>query len=252
MPEKVLFVRFLIASLLGGGAAILTVHAMVEREVEVWQGLVVIGVVVGLTGTAISLASGPWFYLPLLCIILLFLIGHMARVLEVRVQEQQMLEDDVRRYREAIEFDARNAAAHAFLAAVYHKQGRLEEAIGEYEIAVELDPQDAKSRSRLKALARRLQEQPEFVRCPKCESELSAATKTCPKCGWSRAVVQGLREMRERGDFKRLLIAAIAVAFGIPVLSLLLRISIESTMTLLMLGWMVCVVFYFYWILRPM
>ena len=251
IDEAILLWKWMIASLAGGFLLVRSLYAMLEREVETWQGVLGMSLGFGLTAVAISLAASPWYYPVVVAIILAAVVWQVGLVVVSRVQQEQMLEDDARRYREAIEFDAKNAAAHAFLAAVYRKQGRLHDAISEYEIALQLDPQDAKVRHDLKALLQELRGADTPPACPRCEAPLDKSGKTCPECGWSRSTVRGLREVHASGALKHGLKYGLLASAAVWIVSLALGISAELTLTLVLVGWLVVIVLFFYWVLRP-
>jgi tetratricopeptide (TPR) repeat protein len=249
-PYTILFFKWLAASGLGGFLVIRSLHAMLDRDVETWQGLLGISTGVVLTVTAVSLATSPWYFPIVMFTALAATIAQTAGSVANRIRERQMLEEDAERFRAGIEFDEKNAAAHAFLAAVYRKQGRLKEAVAEYEIALALDPNDGASRANLKALAEQLQAREIVVRCPRCDTLLDAGRKSCPQCGWSRSTVQGLRELYTKGDLKRALIYSVLVTAGIGIYSLVFRVSLQLSLTVLLAGWLACVVLFFYWVVR--
>jgi tetratricopeptide (TPR) repeat protein len=238
-----------VASLLGGALVLRSIYAILEREVEVWQGVLGITLGIALTSSAISLARSPWYFPVLALTVLAGAVAYILTVLDLRLRERRLLEQDEQRFCEAIEFDQKNSAAHAFLARVYRKQGRLHEALREMETAVALEPNEAQYRANLRALAAEIQEKPGAPICPRCESELDAG-KTCPNCGWSRSTIKGLRDIRQSGVLKQGLFYGILVATGIGILGAVLRISLEFTLTLLLVGWLVCGVVLFRWFLR--
>jgi len=246
----ILLYKWLVASLVGGGLVLGSVYAILEREVEVWQGLVGILVGVTLTVIAVSLAMSPWYFSVLALIVLIGVIAHALRVMDTRIRERLMVEEDEQRFREAIEFDEKNAAAHAFLGRLYHREGRLQEALGELQRAAALDPNDARARSDLKALVEEMEARPAPPGCPRCESPLDASGKTCPQCGWSRSTVKGLRDIYAAGVLKRAVLYALLVSTGIGILGAILRIALAFTLTLLLVGWVVGVVLLFRWFLR--
>lgn len=245
----VLLYKWLVASLLGGALVLRSIYAILEREIEAWQGLLGIAVGAALTSTAIALAKSPWYFPVLALIIVAGAAAYMLTLIDLRIRERRLLEQDEQRFREAIEFDEKNAAAHAFLARVYRKQGRLEEALRELENALALEPNEAQYRASLRALAAEIQTKPGAPSCPRCESALDEG-KTCPECGWSRSTIKGLRDIHQSGVLKRGLLYGMLVATGIGILGAIMRISLAFALTLLLAGWLVCGVLLFRWFLR--
>lgn len=246
----VLLFKWLLAAVVGGLLMLRSFWAIVEREVEGWQGALGMMFAFMIAAMAIWHAKSPWYLAILSFGALVTGMAHMAGVLESRVRAHQMLQADAERYLEAIELDEKNAAAHAFLAAVYRKQGRLEDAIREWEIASALDRNDGESRRRLKLAVRDLQQWEGAVRCPRCDAMLGPGRRTCPNCDWSRSVLGGLRRLDATGDSKRLAQAAGLVTVLVVVWGLIFRMSAAETVTLVVLAWSACVAAYFYWALR--
>ncbi len=239
VASGVLFVRALIAGGVGGALLILTVRAILEREVEPWQGLIGVSLALGATAVAVSLAATAWYYAALVSVILIIVVWHVARAVEAGVREQQMLAQDAQRYQEAIELDGKNAAAHEFLADVYRRQGRLEDAVAEYEIAVGLSPDDTQVRGKLNAAVRELQEREGPRSCPRCDRPLEGARIACPDCGWSRPVVREPQALTAVA-VKRALAYSALVTAAVVILSLVGRFPIEAAVTALLLAWLAC------------
>jgi hypothetical protein len=55
---------------------------------------------------------------------------------------KRMNEEDIEKFKRAIEFDPNNSAAHRFLADIYFNENRYDEAIAEYKAAIKLNPHD--------------------------------------------------------------------------------------------------------------
>ena len=246
----VLLLKWMLASAVVAPVVVRGVGAILEHDLEVWQGLASIGLGLSLGVVTIVLALTPWYWPLLLLIVLLDVAVYMGRHLEERVRARRMAEEDIARYREAIEFDEKNAAAHAYLARVYRKQGRLHDAIAEYEQALELDANDAEARRELKTLVAEVQAVEAPPKCPRCESPLDASGKTCPECGWSRSTIEGLRDVYASGVVKQGLIWGFVVSTAVGIALTLLRVSIEFTLTLLIVGWIVGFIFLMRWILH--
>lgn len=246
----VLLLKWMLAAGVVAPVVVRGVGAILERELEVWQALLTIGLGLSLTIAAIALALTPWYWPLLLLIVFVDVAIYMGQRLEDRARARRMAGEDIARYREAIEFDDKNAAAHAYLARVYRKQGRLAEAVTEFERAIELDANDAEARRDLKALVAEIQAVEAPPVCPRCQSPLDESGKTCPECGWSRSTAKGLRDVYSSGAVKQGLIWGIVVSTALGVVLTLLRVSIEFTLTLLIVGWIVGFFFLMRWILH--
>lgn len=95
-------------------------------------------------------------------------------------------EEDIAKYRRVIEFDPKNAAAHAFLADAYAQSGLYDEAIEEYQKAIELDPHHTHAeRWKLqKAIdAKQGKTRPRIIVCDECQGETPHGNKVCAHCG---------------------------------------------------------------------
>lgn len=99
-----------------------------------------------------------------------------ARALE---QEQEAA------YRAAIAARPDNAAAHAGLAQLLHRQGRVSEAIEVMEQAVRLSPQLMEVEARLleEWIKEREASPPRLAICQQCRAEVPADGDSCPACG---------------------------------------------------------------------
>jgi hypothetical protein len=246
----VLLAKWIVAAFVSGATILRVVGALIEREVEVWQGIVAISAAVVLTIMAISLAMTGWYLPILVCIVFLAVAVHTITIVDERLRAHRMQMEDIERYQKTIEFDEKNAAAHAYLARIYRKQGRFQEALAQYERAAALDPNDAEARRELKALIVQMQALEAAPACPQCESPLDPSGKTCPECGWSRSTIKGLRDVYASGGVKQGLIWGIVVSTAVGIVLTLLRISIQFTLTLLIIGWIIGFLFIMRWILR--
>lgn len=97
-----------------------------------------------------------------------------------------MRDEDIAKYRRAIQFDPKNAAAHGFLADAYMESGLYDEAIAEYETAIELDPHSShKERWKLRKAIEAKQglTRPRIIVCDECQGETPVGNKVCAHCG---------------------------------------------------------------------
>lgn len=116
---------------------------------------------------------------------------------------KRMNNEDIDKYKRALEFDPNNASAHRFLGDIYFKEERYDEAIAAYKAAIKLDPHDVSAlRRKLNyVLDVRQQAQPastasagtpitqtatiqgDVTMCPACRMDTPSAGKTCVHCG---------------------------------------------------------------------
>jgi tetratricopeptide (TPR) repeat protein len=248
----VLLLEWLFAIIVGGAFVVRVVHALFEREIEVWQGLVGICFGAGLTVMAISLALSPWYFPSLALIFLIAVTVYLGSLIEMRVRWRRLLAEEEARYLEAIRFDEKNAAAHGYLARVYRQQGRLEDALDQYQQAIALDPNDLEWPAKLKVLMAQIEEIQASPPCPRCEAPLDAAGKTCPKCGWWRSAVKGLRDVWASGAVKRGLVYGLVICAAVGVLARILGASVALTLTFVLVSCLAGVVLYCWWLLREL
>jgi hypothetical protein len=126
--------------------------------------------------------------------VLLNLATAISPIIEQRSNRRaldEMLNEDMRRYQQAIARDPNNMGAHSFLADAYVERGLLAEAITEYETAIRLDHVNTTSEQhKLTRIKNRLagMERKSIVVCPACQCDTPAENPTCRKCGASLRV----------------------------------------------------------------
>lgn len=112
---------------------------------------------------AISIVRGGWGFLGVLGLVYVLLLALASwEYISARKMDQQHLQEEVARYRHAIELDSKSAAAYAFLGATYLKLRLFPEAEAALTRALELEPESrmgrkllAQARSRQARLPRR-------------------------------------------------------------------------------------------------
>jgi hypothetical protein len=94
--------------------------------------------------------------------------------------------EDITKYRRAIEHDPDNASAYAFLGDALMKRGSYVAAIAQYERAMELNPRFESCKHKL-ARARQaadgVQYEARLIVCEGCRAENFISSKTCVRCG---------------------------------------------------------------------
>jgi len=131
-------------------------------------------------------------------------------------------QEDIAKYREAMELDPKNVAAHSLLADTYRRRGELELAIQEYQAALGLDPSLRQERYWVQQLEAQLDERArKGMRCPRCGAVRPPAAQVCPECDrWYSTAETSLHAVRTMSPGRKLawagLIAAglVAVAAG--------------------------------------
>ncbi len=148
--------------------------------------LLLVGLVVFMfLSLPLALQAGTGTFVLLLALVLgvLLFFRYYAQVLNARALKQ-MDDADIASYRQALELDPHNVAAHSLLAKLYRKRGQLDLALQEYEAALKLDPSLQEERywvSRLKSV----QEQAAggVVQCHQCGAIGPLIAGRCQGCG---------------------------------------------------------------------
>ena len=112
-----------------------------------------------------------------------------------RSENKRLVSEEETRCLIVIERDPSNAGAHAQLADLADQRGDLELAIHEWRTAIGLLPQGPFTTAWKRKLKRALEVQAQQARgerlvpmsemrvCPKCQADVLASAKTCPRCG---------------------------------------------------------------------
>jgi tetratricopeptide (TPR) repeat protein len=178
---------------------------LIDQTIDFGIALAIILALCCATGGILKTQNQTWivawaFALVVCCTLLQPLSTHMnQRALN------RMHNDDIEKYRKALEFDPSNASAHRFLGDIYFKQDRYDDAIVEYKAAIKLDPHDvvALRRKLNYVLDLRLEAQhghatlpgtnqpaaapsaprQDVTMCPSCRMDTPSDGKTCVHCG---------------------------------------------------------------------
>ncbi len=111
------------------------------------------------------------------------LLRALARAADRRIAKG-LVEEEIAKYKEALEIDPDNAAAHSLLGDTYRQLGRIESAVEEYEAALGLDPSLRGERYWLERLRSELElrGQKELL-CPRCRTPRPEGAGSCLECG---------------------------------------------------------------------
>ncbi len=143
-------------------------------------------VLLALLTLAIKLSSSPWFFPVIGGLVALW--GGAAllhRWAETR-QRRKMLEADLRRFQEVLDFDPSNTAGYSFMAETYKKMGNLEKAIEYYRKALALEPGLAEETVKLaRVVLERARREGRMMFCPRCEETRTPGQHSCAGCGRS-------------------------------------------------------------------
>jgi ribosomal protein L40E len=115
------------------------------------------------------------------CIALPFL-GGMLNARSMKVLE----DEDITKYRRAIEHDPDNASAYAFLGDALMKRGSYVAAISQYERAMDLNPRFESCKHKLeraRQAADGMQYETRVIVCENCKADNPASNKNCARCG---------------------------------------------------------------------
>jgi len=95
-----------------------------------------------------------------------------------------LVDEEIARYKEALEIDPDNTAAHSLLGDTYRRLGQLERAIEAYEAALRLEPSLRAERYWLERLKSELERREEKeLLCPRCRTPRPEGAGSCPECG---------------------------------------------------------------------
>ena len=169
------------------GLTLVVISAWFDGTVWWWEAIFLLAGLVGLEVIAISvmLTRGAGLYLAILLlqVCLYGMTVYLGRLSSQRAMERMDLED-IEKYKQAIEFDPNNVAAHAYLADSYRKMGYYDYAIAEYQAALRLDPSQQAEQHKLEAaisLRERLGSRQ--MACPFCGQPRPDVAKFCLGCG---------------------------------------------------------------------
>ncbi|MCS6861640.1 MAG: tetratricopeptide repeat protein [Abditibacteriales bacterium] len=169
VPFLMILHAWIVEESLNTGLALAALGALLIFPFVIWQTQGTIWMFLGVAGMVAGCAALP------------YLSAQRDKCLLNRLREE-----DIAKYRRAIEFDPKNAAAHAFLADAYMESGLYDEAIEAYQKAIELDPHHTRpERWKLqKAIdAKQGKTRPRLLVCDACQGETPHGNRVCAHCG---------------------------------------------------------------------
>lgn len=187
LPDAMMLAgKIVFCALISFVGAFLALSAWFDRKISGSETAILLtGVlVVQFIGFSLSLRGGPGMLLLAVAILGTPLIFYgLAKVSDKRLVTS-FDEEDIAKYRAALDFDPKNIAAHSYLADTYRRQGKLSEAIEEYKAALQLDPSLKNERYWVQRLGIQLESaaRKEMV-CPRCNSLRVGEAQVCPECG---------------------------------------------------------------------
>lgn len=222
---------WLAISLVFGGVAYRILTAAFEKELELWEAVLLLCIDVILLSFAIKFSSSIWLFFILAGVGGVMLAAHFLPEVFSRKYRRQMWEQDIIRFQKGIDFDSKNVAAYSYLGDTYIKLGRLDEAIESYRKALDIDPKLIEERKKLeKALAEKALYSTTEMICPRCQLSRPPKIKVCPSCGrtftFDETISYNLRRTPQAQLLQLILvfIAGIGLAvwmniLGIPILA---------------------------------
>ena len=196
------------------------------------------GVYIGMVLSIITLNILPAVLLLAVLIFLLALPKIRGRRMITALHDEQ-----IERFRLAIESDPGNFAARGRLAETLYKKGRLDEAIAEYSELIKRSPESREEAYRLNQLVEEKEERktPPII-CPSCGHSNPPDRTHCYTCENNLRITSELKKWLVRGGLKQIAItwaivmAVIAVVMSaLSVLPVLGRVFVAALILLIVL-----------------
>jgi hypothetical protein len=187
LAAAALLVRVVLCSAVCGGGGYWVISAWANRRLSATEAVTLLaGVVVFMfVGVRLALLASTGVFMLFVALLAAGAFGlHSYSSFVDRRMHQQFDEEDIAKYRAALELDPKNAAAHSFLAKTYRRQGRLDLALAEYQAALRIDPSLQEERYWAARLRRELEEAARReAQCRHCGAIGPPADGLCQGCG---------------------------------------------------------------------
>ena len=157
--------------------------ALFEKELALWEAMVLFSCLFAFAGMAIRLSESALFF-PFLLLTGILIAGlrYYPQILEER-RRHGIIAEDLQRCRQALDFDPLNVAAYSLMGDIYMRLGDYDEAIANYRKAVELDPKASAEQDKLEgALREKAVLEGKAIFCPRCLAPRPKETNVCQNC----------------------------------------------------------------------
>lgn len=217
-------------------------QAIIGRYIEGAMGAVECTLVAGIyVGIVVSIMSGQIILAGVLLVVLIFLL--LLPTLQGRRTTRALYDEQMAKFRAAIESDPGNLAARGRLAETLYKTGDLDGAIAEYGDLLKLSPTSLEEARRLTDIMQENERRrtPPII-CPSCGASNPPNRTHCYQCEGYLAVSGEIKKWLVRGGMKQICIAsAISVAVitlvigGLSVLPVVTRILLVAVFLVVVL-----------------
>jgi tetratricopeptide (TPR) repeat protein len=157
--------------------------ALFEKELALWEAMVLFSCLFAFAGLAIRLAESNLFYpFLLLAGLVIAAVRYYPQILEEK-RRRSIIAEDLQRCRQALDFDPLNVAAYSLMGDIYMRLGELDEAIANYRKAIELDPKASAEQDKLDgAMREKAMLEGKAMFCPRCLAPRPKETNVCQNC----------------------------------------------------------------------
>jgi len=188
-------------------------HAIIGRYITGEMGAVECTLVAGIyVGMVVSIMSGQIILAGILLVVLIFLL--LLPTLQGRRTVRALYDEQMVKFRAAIESDPGNLAARGRLAETLYKTGDLDGAIAEYGELLKLSPTSLEEARRLTDIMQENERRrtPPII-CPSCGASNPPNRTRCYQCEGYLAISGEIKKWLVRGGMKQICITwAITVA----------------------------------------
>lgn len=229
MPQALMLAgRIVVCALVSFVGAVLILSAWFDRKISGIEATILLLGLFALQFFAVSLSlqGGPGIIVLIAAIFGVPAIFCLLAKRSDRRMTDSFEQEDIARYRAAMDLDPRNVAAHSLLADTYRRLGKLERAIEEYRAALQLDPKLRTERYWVRRLEDELERRSrKQMSCPRCGAVRPLGAEVCPECDrWYSTVETSLHTVRAMKPSRKLAWSGV-VAVGLAGLALALALA---------------------------